>query len=205
MSQAYSLFSKHAENTTTGLLKDRQLTMAGFKRLWLELVHPDLEDCCDVPREVLKEAFRHAKAKEPERHKRLDFNQFCIWFSSCYFLEDVALDTESRTVRRLARKHAIHHAEVERYKDMFHKFDEDNSGTIDRDEFEKLLCKCTKVPDSIGLPTTRVKNLWRTADVDGDHSVTFEEFLTFHNRYLASGSTGFEDFYRFGGSTAVAR
>lgn len=78
MSQAYSLFSKHAENTTTGLLKDRQLTMAGFKRLWLELVHPDLEDCCDVPREVLKKLSDMPKPKSLKGTKDLISTSFAF-------------------------------------------------------------------------------------------------------------------------------
>lgn len=176
---------------------DLRLTTAGFKRMWLELTHQELEGDIDVAQDVLDEAFRHTEDHGIDGEKRLNFNQFAIWFSSCYFREDVSLDEEAKKVRKLARKHSIHHADVERYKRIFHSFDGDGSGTIDCSEFEKLLCICTKVPKSIGLPAARVKHLWQIADADGDQEITFDEFLTFYTKYLTIDSTGFEEFYRF--------
>lgn len=202
MSQACDLFQRHADqpNMGSGLLKDRCLTKSGFTKVWCEMTHQDPATERDVPPQILS-AFRHARIGQVWG---LDFSQFAIWYSSNYFSEDVSLDKDGQKLRSIARKHSMHHADVERYQQIFNTFVRDGSGAIDASEFEKLLCKCTKVPDSIGLPAARVKHLWQIADEDGDHDINFEEFLTFYKRYLCTDSTGFEEFYRFGGHRAVS-
>jgi Ca2+-binding EF-hand superfamily protein len=196
MSQARSLFERHAETKpgSNGFLADRRLTEAGFAKAWSEMTGQDDEEDARVPLQIVTEAFRHAGASQ-----ELEFAQFATWFSSRCFSEDVSLDKESKDLRRIARKHAIHHSEVESYKRMFNKFDKDGSGTIDSREFAELLCTCIKAPASIGLPANRVQNLWQIADQDGDHEISFEEFLDFYTKYLRTESTAFEDFYRCGG------
>jgi len=203
MSQACDLFRRHADqpNMDSGLLKDRRLTKTGFTRVWAEMTHQDEGTETDVPPKILLEAFKHAGNSQGQC---LEFSQFATWFSSRYFSEDVSLDRGRRRLRSIARKYSMHHGDVETYKEIFASFDRDGSGTIDPDEFEELLCQCTKVPSSIGLPAARVKNLWQVADEDGNQEISFDEFLTFYRKYLGTDSTGFEDFYRFGGRPVVA-
>lgn len=199
MSQARDLFQRHANLAFNGscLLKDRRLTEVGFAKIWFEMIGQEDEAEDSAPLEILAEAFRHAG-----KTRELEFSQFAIWFSSRSFCEDV-LDKESKWLRRIARKHSVHHAEVENYNNMFNRFDKDGNGTIDSTEFQELLCACIKAPASVGLPAARVKNLWKIADEDGDHEINFEEFLRFYTKYLGTDSTGFEDFYRFGGASRV--
>jgi len=200
MLQALDLFQKHAKSIKgNSSIKDRRLTEAGFANVWSEMTGQEYlpVECnaeCNVPPKIVEEAFRHAP-----QSRELDFGQFAIWFSSRYFCEDVSLDKEGKELRSMARKHSLHHTKVENYKSMFNRFDKDRNGIIDGTEFEDLLCTCIKAPSSIGLPAARVKHLWRIADEDGDHEIDFEEFLTFYSKYLGMESTGFEDFYRFGG------
>jgi hypothetical protein len=203
MAQASDLFSKYAEQPLKGLgsLRDRRLTEDGFIKVWLDMTHQEAGQEAEVPPEILMEAFKHAKLGQIQG---LDFSEFATWFSSCYFSEHVSVDKEGRNIRRLARKHGMHHCDVEKYRRIFNSFDNDGNGTIDGSEFEKLLCVCTKVPQSIGLPAARVKHLWQIADDDGDQEINFEEFLTFYVKYLSIDSTGFEDFYRFGGRQTKA-
>lgn len=175
-----------------------RLTEETFKKLWAEMSNQvDGEDDA-VAAEILKEAFRHAG---PSRE--LSFNQFAVWFSSRSFSEEVSLDKEGKELRDMARKHAVHHMLVEKYNQIFNRFDTDGNGTIDVHEFEELLCQCVGAPSSIGLPQARVQHLFHLADKDGDKEIQFEEFLSFYKKYLGSGSTGFEDFYRFGRAKSV--
>lgn len=203
MSQARDLFIRHADqlHMGSGLLKGRCLTKAGFVKLWFEMTHQDEGSEDDVPPQIFLEAFRHAS--QGQKHV-LDFSQFATWFSSRYFCEDVSLDRPRRKLRSIARKYSMHHDDVETYEQIFASFDKDGSGTIDPTEFEELLYQCTKVPRNIGLPPARMKNLWRGADQDGDQEINFEEFLSFHSKYLGSDSTGFEDFYRFASRPVAA-
>merc|ERR1739848_125757 len=176
MSQACDLFCKHADQASAqkdrGSLKERRLTKHGFAKVWFEITHQEPGPEGDVHPQILAEAFKHAGRGQAEG---LDFSEFATWFSSCYFYEHVSVDKEGRHMRNLARKHSMHHADVETYKQIFNRFDSDGSGTIDCNEFEKLLCTCTKVPHSIGLPAARVKHLWQIADEDGDQEIGFEE------------------------------
>jgi Ca2+-binding EF-hand superfamily protein len=197
MLQASEIFQKYAKQSS----EDFRLTKNGFARVWAEMTHQDAESESNVPPQVVTQAFKHAGKDET---LGLNFNQFATWYSSSYFCEDVSVDKDGQNLRRIARKHSMHHSDVERYKQIFKSFDKDGSGTIDAGEFEKLLCKCAKVPTSIGLPPARVKNLWHIADEDGDQEIDFEEFLAFYERYLCTDSTGFEDFYRFGGRRAAS-
>lgn len=201
MLQARDLFRRHAEypNMDRGLLQHRRLTENGFLKVWCEMTHKDEGSAHDVPPQILSEAFRHARVGQG-----LDFSQFATWFSSRYFSEDVSLDRGRRRLRSIARKYAMHHGDVETYKQIFARFDRDGNGTIDPNEFEELLYQCTKVPTNIGLPAARVKNLWQKADEDGNQEIDFDEFLIFYTKYLGTESTGFEDFYRFGGRPVVA-
>merc|ERR1719197_30139 len=107
------------------------------------MTHQDEGSEADVPPQILREAFRHARRGHTEV---LEFSQFATWFSSRYFCEDVSLDRGQRRLRSIARKYAMHHGDVETYKQIFTSFDKDGSGTIDPNEFEDLLYQCTKVP-----------------------------------------------------------
>jgi len=203
MTQACDLFSRYADPPPQGLgsLRDRRLTENGFTKVWLDMTHQEAGPEAEIPPAILMEAFKHAKKGQVQG---LDFSEFATWFSSYYFSEHVSVDEDGRHIRRLARKHGMHHADVEKYRRIFNSFDSDGSGTIDGSEFEKLLCVCTKVPQNIGLPPARVKHLWQIADMDGDQEIDFEEFLTFYVKYLSINGTGFEDFYRFGGRPTQA-
>jgi len=201
MSQACDLFHRYADQPNTGgaSLKDRMLTKSGFAKVWFEMTHQEEGTEADIPPQILSGAFRHSTTSQA---LGLDLAQFATWYSSYYFCENVSLDKDGQHLRGIARKYSMHHSDVETYKQIFDSFDKDRSGTIDSSEFEKLLCKCTKVPTSIGLPPARVKHLWHIADGDGDHEISFEEFIKFYRAYLCTDSTGFEDFYRFGGRRA---
>jgi len=203
MIQACALFQRHADqaNTRSGLLKDRRLTEIGFSKLWWEMTHQDEGKEDDVPEKILQEAFRHASNGAAQG---LEFSQFAIWFSSRYFCEDVILDRPRRKLRSIAREHKMNHDSVETYEKIFTSFDTDGSGTIDPSEFEELLYQSSKVPSDIGLPALRIKDLWNVADKDNNKEISFQEFLSFHSKYLGNDSTGFEDFYQFGGRPVVS-
>jgi hypothetical protein len=199
MLQARDLFRKHADNPTESL-RDGILRKPGFSKLWLEMTHRVSDAGAKVPFELWEEALRHAGQSTI---RGLDFGQFATWFSSRYFCEDVSLDRPRRKLRSIARQYSMNHGDVEKYKQMFNSFDTDGNGTIDREEFEKLLHQCTRIPDDMKLPAARLKHFWNVADDDGDGDVQFDEFLTFYTTYLGTCSTGFEDFYRPKGRPSV--
>lgn len=129
----------------------------------------------------------------------LDFPTFCIWFSRHGFTEAILLSREQREIREMARKYKLPVVEVEQYKMKFDLADEDRSGAIEYEEFERLLSNIIKVPGEHRLPPARVKQFFVEADVDGNGLVDFEEFLLFYLRYFGADSGGrspFETYYR---------
>lgn len=117
---------------------------------------------------------------------------------------------------RLCRKLGISILDMDRYRQYFNNFDLDNSGYIDKAEFENLLTKLLKVPRGHSLPTQRVATLWKQADIeanrrrvatlweqtdlDGNRKIDFEEFVTFYVKHF-NDRDGFaheplQDFYR---------
>jgi hypothetical protein len=203
MLQARDLFRRHADNAieSNRCLQEGILRKPGFVKVWSEMTHHVAGDEVAAPLEIWKEALRHAG--QGTIKSGLDFGQFATWFSSRYFCEDVSLDEPRRRLRSVARQFSMHPDDVDTYNQKFTRFDTDGNGTIDRQEFEKLLYQCTKVPEEFGLPAARIEHFWQCADEDGSQQIEFDEFLKFYTTYLGTDSTGFEDFYRPKGRHSV--
>lgn len=87
--------------------------------------------------------------------------------------------TERRT-RQLAREHGMPLPDVEALTNFFNEFDTDGSGEIDEDEFRGILYKIIGVKTETDVPLKRLQRYWREVDMDGDGSITFNEFLIWH-------------------------
>merc|ERR1711879_289396 len=134
-----------------------------------------------------------------DRSHSLDFSEFALWFSRHAFNENFLLSKDQQEIRKIARQHSLPIPEVERYKSSFDSYDEDESGMIEYEEFEKLLYALIKVPKDLDLPPSRVRQFWLETDEDGSGAITFEEFLMFYTRYFAVSSEctcPVETFYR---------
>ncbi|CAK0894216.1 unnamed protein product [Prorocentrum cordatum] len=112
------------------------------------------------------------------------------------FDEAFCITPEESELRRLAKKYNVSLFEVERCKIMFDELDENRSGRIRKQEFDKVLCRCGNIPRDIGLSASRRHSLWLLADSNLDGSIDFEEFLIFNVNYVAPGAEGFADYYR---------
>jgi len=175
------------------LTEGRLERSAGFEKLLCTLTHA--EDPSTLPEGFIDSAFRSADA---DGNESLDFLEFAQWYMRHGFSEAVLLTTEQREIRQIARRYKLPIVCVEEYKKSFDAFDEDGSGSIEFDEFQKLLYKLIKVPPHLDLPVNRVRQFWAETDIDGGGAVGFEEFLLFYTRYFmnAEGRHPLEEFYR---------
>jgi len=175
-------------------ITDGILTHFGFAKVLCKITNtadPDL-----LPNGLVQSCFSEADQNESSG---LDFIEFALWFSRFGFSETVLLTAEQREIRCIARRHGLPIPEVERYQQTFQKYDEDGSGQIEYDEFERLLYALMRIPPHLDLPASRVRQFWANTDLDGSGSVGFEEFLVFYTRYFEVGSVSqcpFEEFYR---------
>lgn len=194
MAAACDLFKRHAEISGATSFLDGRLTEERFAGVLREIT--GRKDWGDLSPDFTNVKFRRA---DKNSGGALDFSDFAIWFSSRSFYEDFNLDAGQRSLRKLARKYDMPYSEVEQYKKSFDHFDTDQSGAIQKTEFQHLLCKLSKVPESIGIPPARVQELWSDADVDKHGDIDFREFLLFYRKYFdtrGGGGAGFEDYYR---------
>ncbi|CAK0893801.1 unnamed protein product [Prorocentrum cordatum] len=202
MRAAFSLFKDHAVVPSDGnLLTDGSLTRSKFVPLFRQMLG-EASAAYDADEE---ESFLdHAlKAADKNNDGVLSFHEFAIWYSSHCFVEGFHLDAKEQALRKLARKLGVSATEIDVYKRHFDTFDADGSGSIDREEFEEVLYKCGNVPRHIGLPASRINQLWMAADIDGSGEIDFEEFVIFFRKYFQKASregdrTGFERYYSTG-------
>lgn len=115
---------------------------------------------------------------------QVDFQEFAIWYSSWGFQQQILLNPEQIQTRDLAKKFELSVAEVDAVRIKFDRFDEDGSGEIEFEEFEKLLYKLMKIPSGQELPASRVKHFWIECDLDGSGGISFEEFLQWYMKYF---------------------
>jgi Ca2+-binding EF-hand superfamily protein len=194
MAAACDLFKRHAEFSGATSLLDGRLTKERFAGVLREITgRKNWED--------LSPALTHIKFGRADQNSGggIDFSDFAIWFSSRSFYEDFNLDAGQQSLRKLARKYDMPYSDVEQYKKSFDHFDTDHSGAIQKAEFQRLLCKLSKVPESIGIAPARVQELWSGADMDKTGEIDFREFLVFYRKYFdtrGDGGAGFEDYYR---------
>eukprot|EP00931_Biecheleriopsis_adriatica_P025115 TRINITY_DN15515_c0_g1_i1.p1 TRINITY_DN15515_c0_g1~~TRINITY_DN15515_c0_g1_i1.p1 ORF type:complete len:318 (+),score=77.06 TRINITY_DN15515_c0_g1_i1:168-1121(+) len=148
----------------------------------------------DIPAEIVDTAFTVA---DKDGNGTVDFNEFCAWFGTVGFNELTNLSSEDIHFREFCKENSMLIVDVEKYRKYFNQFDTDGSGLIDREEFEELLKKCSKLPKGVDLPQNRVKQLWQECDTDGSGEVNFEEFAVFYKKHFDDGSDGnpWESFY----------
>jgi len=202
LKQASELFLEHAEppgrrhglseTSSSHTLLEGKLGQDGFNQILCML--SGTEDPKELPTSLV---YSYFSAADADNNHSLDFSEFALWFSRFGFSEIVLVSKQERELRGLARKHNLTVLQVEAYKSSFDAFDEDGSGGIELDEFEKLLRTLIKIPEHLEIPANRVRQFWADVDMDKSGSVSFEEFLVFYLKYFVGSrsSEPIEEFY----------
>lgn len=177
-------------------IKDGVLTQESFGKVLKRITSTGCQT--DILADVLYNAFDEA---DKNHSGNVDFAEFAMWYSRHGFSEDVFLTAEQRDIRGIARKYNLPLTEVEKYKATFDTFDEDGSGKIEYEEFERVVGALLKVPKDMELPLRRVKLFWSEVDKEQNGAINFEEFLVFYIRYfkqtpISPDMCPFRKFYR---------
>eukprot|EP00746_Dinoflagellata_sp_MGD_P090380 gnl/MRDRNA2_/MRDRNA2_35692_c0_seq1.p1 gnl/MRDRNA2_/MRDRNA2_35692_c0~~gnl/MRDRNA2_/MRDRNA2_35692_c0_seq1.p1 ORF type:complete len:518 (+),score=93.49 gnl/MRDRNA2_/MRDRNA2_35692_c0_seq1:90-1643(+) len=171
---------------------DGELDCEEFQLLLRSMLREQYPRAREVPRYLFSRC-------DVTQNGKVDFCEFLEWFSMNSFREGMLLSPEQQRMRSIARKWGIPITEVEKMKMEFDKFDNDRSGTIDLEEFRKLLNILLKVPPSVQLPENRVNSFWKEIDADSSGEVDFEEFLSWYRKYFDtqgdSSTSTIEQFY----------
>jgi len=176
------------------------LEIEEFEAAVLELLKKQTSDADNVSTDRAKSisgwCFWEANA---DGDGKIEFVEFLKWYSSNGFNEELLLSDNERWIRKIAKQYELTPDYVESIKRCFDHCDKDNSGEIEREEFQEVLYKLLKVPQNLELPPTRLSYFWSQIDSDNSGKAVFEEFLQWYTRYFTKGERNqapFEDFYR---------
>lgn len=111
------------------------------------------------------------------------FEEYLMWYLQVAYAEEfMVTDPKERVMRNLSRKHDLCITDVERIKKVFVQFDDDDSGTIDREEFKKAILAILGVKNPSDVSAKKLERYWNEADSDRNGTIDFEEFLLWHSR-----------------------
>eukprot|EP00929_Paragymnodinium_shiwhaense_P098862 TRINITY_DN6037_c0_g1_i1.p1 TRINITY_DN6037_c0_g1~~TRINITY_DN6037_c0_g1_i1.p1 ORF type:complete len:492 (-),score=71.96 TRINITY_DN6037_c0_g1_i1:275-1750(-) len=114
------------------------------------------------------------------------FGEYLLWWNSVKFSEAVLVsDYKEKLLRQAAREAGLSLREVEDIAQVFDRFDADNSGHIDQEEFVEVL-KVVLNSNATELTPPMVKFYWRQIDEDGDGDITLREFLLWYSKQVYS-------------------
>merc|ERR1711972_791686 len=80
---------------------------------------------------------------------------------------------------------------VNHLEDIYTRFcevDSDDSGVIEKEEFELLILKILGAKDHADVPQGRLCYFWNQADRDGNGEIDFDEFLIWFRKYFSKRS-----------------
>lgn len=132
----------------------------------------------------------------PSTWPRSTFRQMMHWVSHIAFSEKILLPPEQHHVRALARELQAPIIEVEDLKKTFERFDVDNSGDLNLNEFQALLQHLLKAPRGIEVPHARVMFFWRQMSGSNNDGVIFEDFLDWHRTHFKTDESEWYTNYR---------
>lgn len=103
-----------------------------------------------------------------------------------HFCEATVLTHEDREFREFTRARGINLIAAEEIRSQFVKFDTNQSGTIEYEEFKEVI-KCLLQAKTVSdIPDNRCKHFWNEVDSDNSGTVSLEEFvLWFHTLFYA--------------------
>jgi len=190
--------AKDAQRLFHCYAKDGVLDYKNFREIVVEMLNSTGQELSDEDRE--KKIIVSWHEVDRNYSGKVDFDEFAIWYSSWGFQQELLLSPTKIRTRDLARRYDLSIAEVDSAHTMFESFDENGSGEIEFNEFEKLLYKLIKVPEGEELPARRVQHFWREIDRDQSGSVDFAEFLQWYHKYFdmqgISNISPMEQFYQ---------
>jgi Ca2+-binding EF-hand superfamily protein len=141
---------------------------------------------------------------------QITFDEFEKWYCETFgceptdHTEDFSADlvpVEQKEIRQIAKKLGLDNVQTEELWKKFKALDEDNSGSLEFEEFKVLMNQkinpgkskddCTQVSEKM------MKQFWADIDSDKSGAVTFSEFATWYVKMFmnGAGSDPLESYY----------
>lgn len=127
-----------------------------------------MEEDEPLPQHLLRQgSFPEAAARG------LDFEEYLDWSLKHAYLEELLVDPQEQSLRRIARELGCHYLEVDVVKEQFQSLDTDKNGVLDKDEFDRAIQELEPQ-----MTKDRRARLWQEVDSNNDGSISLEEFVT---------------------------
>eukprot|EP00931_Biecheleriopsis_adriatica_P011877 TRINITY_DN11296_c0_g1_i1.p1 TRINITY_DN11296_c0_g1~~TRINITY_DN11296_c0_g1_i1.p1 ORF type:complete len:343 (+),score=78.72 TRINITY_DN11296_c0_g1_i1:62-1090(+) len=145
-----------------------------------------------VPEDVVDHIYKISCTDSKGNEQEFDLPAFLDWYFINLFSKVAMLRSSPRALEShkltasLCERFKLESIQLDKVKKTFDRFDADNSGIIDRDEFEEMvvsLCGGTKGDYS----QERLASFWREIDKDGSGEVDFAEFTEWYLKYFNVG------------------
>jgi len=163
----------------------------GEKDRFGQILHDELRNCLctvfDVPAVdtlVVEDAMMAAPSD-----LGLTLDSFVAWYVQNMFNQVADLTGEEdgcaseMLLRDLAKECRTTVCAIDRIKCEFDRVDNDGNGTLDREEFERMLHAIFHAMPG-ELSKSRLKHFWMEIDADGNGSIDFQEFCRWHAKYF---------------------
>lgn len=141
---------------------------------------------------------------------RVTYTQFEVWYIKTFkiehspdfteFLSKDAVPEESKRIREFSKNFGADILDVEKVWKEFKRLDEDQSGTLEREEFAVLIQRQLAPGGGAGgaseVAPRVIDKFWMEVDADGDGVVSFEEFAAWYMRCFLGGTSPMENYYQ---------
>jgi len=174
------------------------LDKSGFRSLIRSAFLVDKKD--DVPETLLDDRWFELQSQATPIHT-IDFEGFLRWYQANLFVEHLVMNSSTRVVRDLARRHGLAFDNVDRIHKVFVQFDEDSSLTIEFSEFRRLVCRLLGAEEETEISEVMFRHLWSEAAVQTE-AIDFEMFLLWYTGHFGEdertgqGASLLREYYR---------
>jgi len=136
----------------------------------------------------------------------ITFDEFCAWYCAKFevdaisdltnfFSEDIIPESE-KMIRDVAKTLGQDNVRIEKIYNEFAKLDDDKSGSLEYEEFTKLMLHELKRGTGAADPPQAVlKKFWMDVDADGSGAVNFLEFAAWYLKFFHGDISPMEQYY----------
>lgn len=186
MALRYKLMRSEVRCIIQEFMKAPRNEVGGLQQEHFDVAMEKIFEVPKINKVVSKSAYVAANIE-----KEINIEKFLMWYVQNMFTQisaltaDKAMADSNALAYRLAEKHQVTNATIDKIKTKFDLYDLDRSGKIDFSEFQAMFCVILKVRDVDDLNPERMKRFWSQIDHNLDGGIDFEEFV---NWYLKSFS-----------------
>lgn len=153
------------------------------------------------------EVCRHWDLVDTDANGTITFDEFQAWYCPTFgvncladltdFITSDIVSDEEKVIRDVAKSLGRDNVTIEKIYREFSSLDDDNSGSLEKPEFEKLMQQTiSPSPKSPDIPKKVIDRFWMDIDADCSGAVCFKEFASWYLKFFHSDISPMEQYYQ---------